>query len=118
MAVVAGGLGQRDLEPVADVNVLVTDGRMEVAPTGYGVSHIASVGGARHIAALEPFEESLVDGTRWIVPNTAPTRTMQVLVHEIGHALGLDHEHGVAIRTDDAVTAMPMLSSYAWDPSY
>ncbi|QCW02547.1 peptidase M10A and M12B matrixin and adamalysin [Natrinema pallidum] len=117
-AVVAGGLGRRDLDPVADVNLLVTDGRMEDAPTGYGVAHIASVGGARHIADLEPFDESLVDGTRWIVPNTAPTRTMQVLVHEIGHALGLDHEHGVAIRDGEAVIATPMLSSYAWDPSY
>ncbi|RZH66970.1 zinc metalloprotease [Natrinema altunense] len=117
-AVVAGGLGRRDLEPVADINLLVTDGRMGEAPTGYGVPHIASVGGARHIADLEPFDASLIDGTRWIVPNTAPTRTMQVLVHEIGHALGLDHEHGVAIRDGEAVIATPMLSSYAWDPSY
>ncbi|WP_222918345.1 peptidase M10A and M12B matrixin and adamalysin [Natrinema sp. SYSU A 869] len=117
MAVAAGGLGRRDLEPVSDVNLLVTDGGMEEAPTGYGIPYIASVGGARHIADLEPFDEQLTDARR-IVPNTASTRTIQVLVHEIGHALGLDHGHGVAFRYDGAVIATPMLSSYAWDPSY
>ncbi len=118
MAVAAGELGRRDLEPVSDVNLLITDGGMEEAPTGYGIPHVASVGGARHIADLEPFNEAITDDAHWTVPNTAPTRTIQVLVHEIGHALGLDHEHGVAFRDGGAVIATPMLSSYAWDPSY
>lgn len=118
MAVAAGRLGRRDIEPVSDVNLLVTDGGMEEAPTGYGIPHIASVGGARHIASLEPFDELVTDETRAIVPNTDPTRTIQVLVHEVGHALGLDHDHGVAFLYDGAVVATPMLSAYAWDPEY
>lgn len=118
MAVATGQLGQRELEPVSDVNLLVTDGGMEQAPTGYGIPHIASVGGAQHIAALEPFDELVGDDSRAIVPNTDPARTMQVLVHEIGHALGLEHRHGVAFIHDGAVVATPMLSAYAWDPTY
>ncbi|QLK27800.1 peptidase M10A and M12B matrixin and adamalysin [Natrinema zhouii] len=118
MALASGTLGGRDLEPASDVNLLVTDGGMERAPTGYGVPHIASVGGARHIAALESFDDIVVDDARSIVPNTTPARTMQVLLHEIGHALGLDHKDGVAFVHDGALVATPMLSSYAWDPTY
>jgi hypothetical protein len=117
-AVAAGELGRRDLDPVSGVNLLVTDGRMDRAPTGYGIPHIASVGGARHIAALEAVDELVADGRRRIVPNTTPARTIQVLVHEIGHALGLTHDHGVAFRHRGAVIATPMLSTYAWDADY
>ncbi|WP_254764837.1 peptidase M10A and M12B matrixin and adamalysin [Natrinema marinum] len=118
MAVASGALGRRDIEPVSDVNLLVTDGSMEHAPTGYGLPHVASVGGARHIADLEPFDELVTDRDRSVVPNTTPARTMQVLVHEVGHALGLNHRHGVAFLYDGAVVATPMLSAYAWDPAY
>lgn len=117
-AVAAGTLGGRDLEPASDVNLLVTDGGMERAPTGYGVPHIASVGGARHIAALESFDDAVTDDARAIAPNTTPVRTMQVLLHEIGHTLGLNHEDGVAFVYDGALVATPMLGSYAWDPQY
>jgi len=73
---------------------------MKQAPTGYGVPHIASVGGARHLAALESFDDVVTDDARAIAPNTTPVRTMQVLLHEIGHALGLNHEDGVAFVSD------------------
>ncbi|SFB94399.1 hypothetical protein SAMN05444422_103173 [Halobiforma haloterrestris] len=127
----AGGLaGASDLEPAADVNLLVTDGGMVDAPTGYGLPHVASVGGARHLAALEPIDElpaTVPDAEdenpdvpidHPIVPLTTPTRTMQVLLHEVGHALGLDHDHGVVFRSGETVVATPMLSTYAFSSSY
>lgn len=122
MAIASGAVGQREIAPVADVNLLVTDGQMEEAPTGYGVPHVASVGGAHNIASLDPFDELLSaaesDADRWIVPNTLQTRTIQILVHELGHALGLSHEHGVSFRYGDGIVATPMLSSYAWTGEY
>ncbi|WP_436347920.1 peptidase M10A and M12B matrixin and adamalysin [Natronorubrum sp. FCH18a] len=121
-ALAAGAMDRRDLSPASDVNLLVTDGQMKEAPTGYGIPHAASVGGARHIAALDSFDDVLsspeADADRWIVPNGPATRTMQVLVHEIGHAMGLQHDHGVAYRYGDAVVSTPMLGSYAWSSDY
>ncbi|AEH37711.1 peptidase M10 [Halopiger xanaduensis] len=127
LAVAAGAIGARDLRPAADVNLLVTDGAMTRAPTGYGLPRVASVGGARHIDDLEPFDDlfggdggdsepSAEPDPRRIAPLTDATRTMQVLVHEVGHALGLRHEHGVAFRDGDAVVATPMISAYAFGP--
>lgn len=113
--VVSGFFDRGEITPAADVNLLVTDGQMRSAPTGYGIPHIASVGGARHIAKLEPVE---LDDRYDVVPYRTPERVMQVIVHEAGHTLGLDHDHGVAFRKGDAVVASPMLSSYAWDPEY
>ncbi|SEH17879.1 Matrixin [Natronorubrum sediminis] len=121
---VAGRVSPNGSSSVADVNLLVTDGQMQEAPTGYGFSNVASVGGARHIAALESVEElggSATEATeQWVVPDEDATRTMQVLIHEVGHALGLGHEHGLSYRVDehDAIVATPMLSSYAWSPAY
>jgi hypothetical protein len=121
-AVAAGALGTRDLDPVADVNLLMTDGQMTDAPTGFALPHVASVGGAEYIDALPPFDALETahngDATHTVVENDRPTRTIQVLLHELGHALGLEHDHGVAFRDGDAVVATPMLSSYAWDPAY
>lgn len=119
LTLAAGAIGPGAVTPAADVNLLVTDGQMRRTPTGYGLPHVASVGGARHLASLESSDElcsaPATDADRWIVPNEPPTRSMQVLVHEIGHALGLDHEHGVSFRDGDAIVATPMLSSYAWN---
>ncbi|WP_306059241.1 hypothetical protein [Natronococcus wangiae] len=121
-AVAAGALGARDLEPAADVNLLVTDGQLTTAPTGFAIPHVASVGGAQYLAALPPFDDletTRDDGSiHRIVENERPTRAIQILLHELGHALGLEHDHGVAFRDGDAVVATPMLSSYAWDPDY
>lgn len=121
-ALVAGAVGRRDVEPAADVNLLVTDGQMKRTPTGYGVPHVASVGGARHLQELPPYDELVGDDHAngvdpRIVPLSTPTRTIQVLLHEIGHALGLSHDHGVVFRAGDAVVASPMISTYAFDPA-
>lgn len=122
LTLVSSTISQGDITPAADVNLLVTDGQMKRTPTGYGLPHIASVGGAQHISSLAPFDELLstpdADADRWIVPNKGPARTIQVLVHEIGHALGLTHEHGVSFRYGDAIVTTPMLSSYAWNDDY
>lgn len=116
LALAAGRLGRRDIDPVSDVNLLVTDGGMRDAPTGYGIPRVASVGGARYIDRLEPPEALFGDDRT--VPATTAARTMHVLLHEVGHALGLTHRHGVAARSGDSIVATPMLSSYAWDPDF
>lgn len=121
-ALASGAVGIGDVDPVSDVNLLVTDGQMTTAPTGFALPQIASVGGARYLATLPPFAEleSVRDGgaIHRIVPNERSIRTIQILLHELGHALGLEHDHGVAFRSGNRVVATPMLSSYAWDPDY
>lgn len=118
----SGAVGIGDVDPVSDVNLLVTDGQMTTAPTGFALPHVASVGGARYLATLPPIAElgTVRDGeaVHRTVPNERPTRTIQILLHELGHALGLEHDHGVAFRSGETVVATPMLSSYAWDPDY
>lgn len=108
----SGAVGRESVDPANDVNLLVTDGQMETTPTGAGLPHVASVGGARHIADLRPIDD------RTTVPYADSTRAMHIAIHEAGHALGLEHDHGVAFVRGDAVVATPMLSAYAWDPNH
>lgn len=109
----SGAAGRGSVRPVSDANLLVTDGQMETAPTGAGLRHIATVGGARYLADLDP-----IDDQPDVVRYTDPNRTIQVVIHEVGHALGLTHAHGATYRTGNATVATPMLSTYAWDPTY
>lgn len=110
---VGGAVGRGPVRPASDVNLLITDGQMTTAPTGVGVPHVATVGGARYLRYLEPVTDRSA-----VVPYSGRDRVMQVVVHEVGHALGLDHRHGVTYREGDAVVATPMVSAYAWDPAY
>lgn len=104
-----GFVSEHGIDPVADVNLLVTDGPMTHAPSGAGIPHLASVGGARYLTGVPP-REDLDD----VVPYRTPERVMQVLLHEVGHALGLNHEHGTITSVDGMTIASPMVSTYAW----
>lgn len=95
--------------PVRGVNLLVTDGSMNETPTGLGFPHVASVGGARHVAAMPPEATD-----RPVFPFTDRSHAAQVLIHECGHALGLQHDHGRIVDRDHAVVVTPMVSAYAW----
>lgn len=106
---VVTGYASDEVEPVGDVNLLVTDGPMHDAPTGAGMTHFASVGGASKLERVPPRDE--LDA---VVPYTTDLANMHVLVHEVGHAFGLEHDHGTITRVDGATVASPMVSTYAW----
>ena len=93
----------------ADVNLLVTDGPMSEAPTGVAIPHVASVGGARYLEEVPPRDE-----LQHIVRYSRGLWVMQVMLHEIGHAFGLEHEHGKIMSKQDGTAVTPMVSSYAW----
>jgi len=97
--------------PVDGVNLLVTDGSMQRAPTGAGVPYIAAVGGAAELSRAPP-----VDETETVVPDRLPMQTAQILLHECGHALGIRHSHGSIRDEDSTAVVSPMVSAYAWAP--
>lgn len=104
-------LARRPGDVADDVNLLVTDGDMSETPTGAGVQHVAAVGGARHLAQMPP-----ADDAPDVMAHTTPAYVTQVLLHEVGHALGLRHDHGAIAPVDDGVIVTPMVSAYAWLP--
>lgn len=109
LTLLKGRVGLGPHQPVADVNLLVTDGDVTTSYTGLGTHSVAAVSGARHVAAMSPRAETPDE-----VPFSLPAMRTQVLLHEAGHALGLRHDHGsLDVRGDDAV-ASPMVSTYPW----
>lgn len=107
--VLEGVAGRGPVEPVADVNLLLTDGSVARTTAGYAYEHVATVPGARYLAEMPPPNE--VGG---VVDYAAPAAVAQLVLHEVGHALGLHHRHGAVDVTETAVTASPMVSGYAW----
>lgn len=110
--VIEGASGVGPIGPIADVNLLVTDGDVTGRTAGYALPRIAAIGGARHLVALPP-----ADRAGPVVEYSVPAVIGQLLLHECGHALGLDHDHGTVIREDDSVTVSPMVAGYAWAPA-
>jgi hypothetical protein len=109
LRVLGGAVGASSLSPVRDVNVLVTDGTPHRTPAGHGVPHAAVVSGARALARA-PAPDSVSSPA----PYTVPTAVVQLLLHEVGHALGLTHDHGRVVERGDSVVVSPMVAGYAW----
>ena len=103
----------KGLDTVRDANILITDGPLGPDPLGIARFTFASLGGARHIENA-PDRDDIED----VVEFDSSLFVLQVLLHEIGHTLGLHHEHGTIDRVSDGIVASPMVSAYAWlEPS-
>ncbi|WP_436909281.1 hypothetical protein [Halosimplex marinum] len=109
MTVAEGTVGMADVDPVGGVNLLVTDGDPRKQPAGYARPHVAAATGGAYIARMPPAEEAPA-----VVPYSVPAAATQLLLHEVGHALGATHAHGTARREGDALVASPMVGSYLW----
>lgn len=107
--VLSGVVGAGPVDPARDVNLLVTDHAVNGDWAGYATSNIAAVGGARHLAAMPPAEQSPA-----VVDHTVPAVVCQLLLHECGHALGLEHRHGTLAVQGDTAIASPMVGTYPW----
>lgn len=107
--VVEGLVGLGEIDLVGDVNLLVTDGDPRRQPAGYARPRVAAVTGGAYIARMAPAAE-----TPPVVPYSIPAAATQLLLHEVGHALGATHGHGAARREGDALVASPMVGSYLW----
>jgi len=107
--VIKGAVGMGDVDPVDGVNLLVTDGDPREQPAGYGRPRVAAATGASYVARMAPASE-----TNDVVPYSIRAATTQLLLHEVGHALGAKHKHGLARRRDGALVASPMVGSYLW----
>ncbi|MFC6836698.1 hypothetical protein [Halomarina ordinaria] len=107
---VEGAAGVGPVDPCDDVNLLVTDEPMTEWPTGAGIPHVAAVGGAAELAGLPPVGE-----TEPVVSRTWGTYALQVLLHECGHTIGLDHDHGSMRTVADGLVVSPMVSGYPWE---
>ena len=97
-------------EPCDDVNLLVTARSMNEFPTGAGIPHVAAVGGAKALADLPPVEDCPE-----VVGWSNAAYALQVLLHECGHALGLDHDDGFMEPAGDELVVSPMVSGYPWE---
>ncbi|MFB6150637.1 MAG: peptidase M10A and M12B matrixin and adamalysin [Haloarculaceae archaeon] len=107
--VAEGAAGLRELDPIAGVNLLVTDGDPRTRPAGFARPQVAATTGAKQLAAMPPADEAPA-----VVRYSVRAAATQLLLHECGHALGLSHDHGSANAANDAVVASPMVSSYLW----
>lgn len=107
--VLGGALGVGRIDPVRDVNLLVTDGDATGPTAGYAIPRIAALAGARHLVDLPP-----ADRRRPVIEHTVPAMIAQLLLHECGHALGLEHDHGTISHDGGTAIVSPMVSGYAW----
>lgn len=109
MAVESGTTGRAEIDPVADVNLLLTDGDPTGDTAGYATGSAASVAGA---TALSNVPTAADAGA--VVDYSVPTVLLQLVLHECGHCLGLTHDHGRVSVSEGVATVSPMVNGYAW----